>query len=121
MARQFDLRKQQRWLQHIQRWQRSQLSIRDFCARHQLGEPNFYFWLRTLKARGLLTPRGAAATPADQSPNTPLFVAATLADAEATPQPLEIVLSDGLTVRVAAGFDAGTLRQLLAVLREQPC
>jgi hypothetical protein len=34
---------------------------------------------------------------------------------------VEIVLPDGLSVRVSAGFDASTLRQLLAVLREQPC
>jgi hypothetical protein len=124
MARQLDLHKQQRWLRHVQRWQRSQLTIRDFCARHQLGEPNFYFWLRTLKARGLLPTAPdstAASAPAEQSVPTPLFVAATLAEVQATPQPIEIVLPDGLTVRVAAGFDAATLRQLLALLRERSC
>jgi hypothetical protein len=35
--------------------------------------------------------------------------------------PLEVVLSDGRTVRVTAGFDAATLRQLLAVLEGPPC
>jgi hypothetical protein len=35
---------------------------------------------------------------------------------------LEVVLVDGRTVRVAPGFDAATLRQLLAVLEgEGPC
>jgi hypothetical protein len=42
MSRQLDLRKQQRWSQHIQRWQHTQLTIRDVWARHQLSELNFY-------------------------------------------------------------------------------
>ena len=124
MSRQLDLRKQQRWLQHIQRWQHSQLTIRDFCARHRLSEPSFYAWRRLLTERGLLPPTSAAtaAQPnADVGPTAPFFVAVTLADTEAVPQPLEIVLPDGLAVRVAAGFDAATLRQLLALLREPPC
>ena len=124
MSRQLDLGKQQLWLGRIERWQRSQLTVRDFCTRHQLSEPSFYSWRRLLTERGLLSPAGAAtAEPnADSGPTaTPLFVTATLADSAAPPQPLELLLPDGLTVRVAAGFDATTLRQLLALLREQPC
>ncbi|HEX9525558.1 MAG TPA: hypothetical protein VF949_21470 [Reyranella sp.] len=123
MSRQLDLGKQQLWLGRIRRWQRSQLSVRDFCTRHRLSEPSFYSWRRLLTERGLLPPAGAAAQPnADSGPTaTPLFVAATLADREAAPQPLEILLPDGLAVRVAAGFDAATLRELLTLLREQPC
>ena len=34
---------------------------------------------------------------------------------------LEVVLTDGRMVRVAPGFDAATLRQLLAVLEGRPC
>jgi len=34
---------------------------------------------------------------------------------------LEVVLTDGRTVRVAPGFDGATLRQLLAVLEGRPC
>jgi transposase len=123
MSRQLDHRKQQLWLERIQRWQNSHLTIRDFCARHHLREPSFYSWKRLLAERGLLpsVPAAAAQPNATASPTTPLFVAATLADTEAAPQPLEIVLPDGLAVRVAAGFDAATLRQLLALLRERPC
>ena len=46
-----------------------------------------------------------------------------VADAVPTqPSALEVVLADGRTVRVAPGFDAATLRQLLAVLEEgAPC
>jgi hypothetical protein len=109
MSRPLDLRKQQLWLRHMQR---SQLTIRDFCAHRQLRQPNFYFWRRLLRERGLLTPAGSAtavAATADAGLTTPLFVVATLEDAQATPQPIEIVLPNGLAARVAAGFDAATL------------
>jgi hypothetical protein len=119
MTRQIDLGKQQLWLQRVQRWQRSQLTIRDFCARHHLSEPSFYSWKRILTERGLLPSAGAAIRQPGTA--TPLFVAARVADVVVEPQPLEIVLSDGLRVRVAADFDAATLRRLLALLRGQPC
>ena len=129
MSRQFDLDKQQLWLRRVQRWQRSQLTIRDYCARHHLSEPSFYGWKRVLAERGLLSPAGAGAAAAqansDVGSPTSLFVAATLADTDVAPQPrtqpLEVVLPDGLVVRVAAGFDAYTLQRLLALLRGQPC
>lgn len=129
MSRQFDLDKQQLWLGRVQRWQRSRLTIRDYCARHHLSEPSFYGWKRILADRGLLSPVGAAAAQTnsastanpDVGPTTSLFVAATLADADAAPHALEVVLPDGLAVRVTAGFDAATLRRLLALLRGQPC
>ncbi len=44
--------------------------------------------------------------------------------ADATPEnagALEVLLLDGRIVRVAPGFDAATLRQLLAVLEGRPC
>src|SRR5689334_3539247 len=106
MTRQFDLGKQQLWLERVQRWRRSHLTIRDFCLRHLLGEPSFYAWKRILGERGLLSAGGAATTPPRTAarPTTPLFVAATLADSDAAPQPLEVVLADGLAVRVRAGF-----------------
>jgi hypothetical protein len=37
----------------------------------------------------------------------------------ATAIPLEVVLGRGRVIRVPSGFDAGTLRQLLAVLDEE--
>lgn len=118
MTRQIDLGKQQLWLERVQRWQRSQLTVRDFCARHHFSEPSFYSWKRILTQRGLLSSAGAATRQPGTA--TPLFVAATVADALVASQTLEVVLPDGLTVRVAVGFDAATLRRLLALLREEP-
>jgi hypothetical protein len=81
------------------------LSVRAFCDRHGLAIPSFYAWRRTLARRG---PEKAAFVPVQ--------VVAEAAPAQASA--LEVVLVDGRTVRVAPGFDAATLRRLLAVLQE---
>jgi hypothetical protein len=124
MARATDPRTQQHWLRHLRGWQGSRLTVREYCQIHQLGEASFYAWKRTLGQRGLLPNTSAthAATGRDGAASpTPLFLPVAVAAANANPASLELILPDGLTVRVAAGFDAGTLRQLLALLREQPC
>jgi hypothetical protein len=124
MSRLADPRKQQQWLQHIRRWQASRLSVREYCDRHQLREANFYCWKRTLRQRGLLTVKMASdglAPHADTGGKAPFFLPVAVAGADAATGRIDLVLPDGWIVRVAAGFDAGTLRQLLAVLRERPC
>jgi hypothetical protein len=50
------------------------------------------------------------------SSKVPVFVPVRVVPAAA----LEVVLGDGRVVRVPAGFDAATLRQLFAVLAETP-
>jgi hypothetical protein len=117
MSRRADPRKQQFWLEHCRRCQSSHLSVHDYCQRHGLGEASFYAWKRTLQRRGLLTTGSPQATA-----KAPFFVPVTVAAATTSGAGgIDLVLPDGLTVRVAAGFDATTLRQLLALLREQPC
>jgi transposase len=86
------------------------LGVRAFCQQHQISEPLFYAWRRTLQERD----RQAAATP---QPDAPAFVPVTIV---APTPPLELVLASGRVVRISAGFDAATLRQLLAVLDEDP-
>jgi transposase-like protein len=103
--------KQARWLDLVERWQRSKLTVREFCQRHQLREPSFYSWRRALRQRGLI---GAP------TPQTPAFVKLTL-DAEAT-QDVAIELVVGQRVlRVRPGFDAELLRQLVRLLEEPSC
>jgi transposase len=89
------------------RWQTSGLSVAAFCARHGLGPARFYAWRRTLQRR--------------DTPPTP-FVPVQLLSEPAPAGALEVALADGRVVRVRPGFDAATLRPLLAVLREDaPC
>ncbi len=102
-----DPRKEQRWRHWIRQWQHSGLTVRAFCDRHQLPQPSFYAWRRTLQQRD------AAALD---------FVAVRLvSDPQPAPAPgIELVLAGGRCLRVHPGFDAATLRQLLALLEETP-
>jgi transposase len=100
-----DLRKEREWRRRIREWRRSGLSVRAFCAGHSLAQPSFYAWRRELAKRDA---------------ESAAFVSVeVVADAPAA-DALEVVLDGGRTIRVVAGFDAATLRQLLAVLEERP-
>jgi hypothetical protein len=102
-----EARKERQWRQWIAAWQASGLSVRAFCARHRLAEPSFYAW------RKKLTRRDAAA---------PAFVPVQVVPDEAAAGGVTVVLAGGRTVRVSPGFDAATLRRVVAVLEgEEPC
>ncbi|HZY89816.1 MAG TPA: hypothetical protein VFE78_33650 [Gemmataceae bacterium] len=103
-----DERKERQWRRWIGEWQASGLSVRAFCDRRGLTVASFYAWRRVLERRA-----------AEKAAFVPVQV---VADAVPTQtNALEVVLTDGRTVRVATGFDAATLRQLLAVLEGRPC
>ncbi len=103
-----DSRKEQQWRRWIGQWQHSGLSVRAFCARHDLAEPSFYAWRREIRQRDA---------------TTDVFVPVQVVpDDQPLPSPFEVVLAGGRTLRVPPGFDAVALRQLLAVLEEtSPC
>ena len=104
-----DEEKQRQWRRRIDQWRVSGLSVQAFCARHGLAPATFYNWRRVLQRRAAEEP--AAFVPVQ-----------VVADAVPTQSgALEVVLTDGRAVRVAPGFDAATLRQLLAVLEGWPC
>jgi hypothetical protein len=109
-----DLRKEAHWRQLLQRWQRSGLSIRAFCRRQRCSEPSFHAWRRTLAAR-------------DRSPTLPLppvtFVPLPVPPTVlAADRPvLELLLVNGRTLRIPAGWPLSGLRELLALLEDAPC
>ena len=103
-----DERKERLWRRWIGEWQTSGLSARAFCQRRRLTVASFYAWRRALQRRA-----------AEKATFVPVQV---LPDAVQTQtSALEVLLPDGRTVRVAPGFDAATLRRLLAVLEGRPC
>ena len=99
--------KERRWRQWLRQWRASGVSVRVFCEAHGLAEANFYAWRRELARRDTET---TAFLPVQVVPDP----------VPAGQQALELLLASGRTVRVPVGFDATTLRQLLAVLEEQP-
>jgi hypothetical protein len=100
-----DERKERQWRRWLREWRASRLSVRAFCEGRGLAEHTFYAWRRELNRRA---GESTAFVPVE-------VVAAAAPDPTAA---LELVLSGGRTLRVAPGFDAATLRQLLAVLEE---
>jgi hypothetical protein len=103
-----DEQKERQWRRWIGEWQASGLSVRASCQRRGLTVASFYAWRRVLQRRD-----------AERARFVPVQVLADAAPTQATA--LEVVLTDGRTVRVPPGFDAATLRRLLAVLEGRPC
>jgi transposase len=101
------------WRQMVRQWRHSGQSIRVFCRARGLTEASFYAWRRSIAQRDQQADPGPG-----RGVRPPLFVPVQLSTV--TGAPLEVVLERGLVVRVPAGFDASTLRQLLAVLAEAP-
>ena len=105
-----DPRKEQFWRRTVRQWRRSGLSVRTFCQRHGLSEPNFYAWRRTLAQRDA---QAVAFVPVEVLPESlPLPASAAAAGG------LELVLVGGRVLRIGPAFDAPTLRRLLATLEE---
>jgi transposase-like protein len=117
MARLRDRGKERLWRRLLRQWRRSGQTIRDFCDQHGVAEPSFYTWRRTIRARDRQARRGPGSDGNGSAAGPPLFVPVRVTPAA----PLEIVLGQGRLLRVAAGFDPATLRQLLAVLEERSC
>ncbi len=108
-GKEYGERKEQMWRRWIEEWRASDLTVRAFCGRHGLAVRSFYTWRRLLQQRQAETAAFVPVHVVGEEPN-------------ASGAALEIVLPLGRTVRVTPGFDAGTLRQLLAILEErQPC
>lgn len=109
-----DSRKAAFWRESVARWRRSGQSVRAYCAGAGLSEPSFYAWRRQL------TMRDQAARPQRSAPHFVPVHVVPAAPPSAAP-PLDVVLGNGRVIRVAPGFDAALLRQLVAVLEAAPC
>jgi hypothetical protein len=108
-----DAGKERFWRRMIRQWQKSGLSVRAFCRLHGLSEPSIYAWRRTLARRDADT---FQFVPVEIVPDEPAAVG------DNDHGRLQLVLHGGRRLSIAPGFDADTLRQVLAILEEgQPC
>lgn len=103
--------RQQLWRQRVQEQRASGLTVRAFCLRHQLREPSFYFWRRTLAERDR----------ADSRPAEPAFVAVEMSAAPSPAAVVEVHLPSGVRVCVMAGCGATQFAMVLGVLEGRPC
>jgi hypothetical protein len=128
-----DRHKEQFWRQTLQRFERSGLSAAQFCRSQHLPLSSFWAWKRTLRLRDQRpqpTPQpGPTARPAGPSKPAavPFFVPLRLPqdspqDAPATQELfLEILLPNGLRLRLPQHADTQVLQRLLPLLRGASC
>jgi hypothetical protein len=95
--------KRQQWAKRMQAWERSGQPRAAFCRSRGLNLHTFDYWRRVLRA-----------------PSTalvPVVVTARRAEAVAMPPVVEVVLPDGIRVRVPTGFEAAQVATLVSALR----
>lgn len=127
------------WRELIAQQQDSGLSIAAFCAQRGVAASTFFAWRQKLAVRQApafveLTPSAVPAAAAraseleasraavvwlPQAPVEPPRAPVELPQASSPllAAPIELVLPDGLLLRVPEGFDAATLRQIVEALR----
>ena len=107
--------KEQLWREQVTSWQRSGLSIRQYCQQHQLNEPNFYAWRRELARRDEV---GGISSKSVQRPK-PLSVTWMPLTVEPSTVPVvEVQLPTGAILRVPAGVESVTLERILTALHQ---
>ena len=106
-----DANKERFWRRMVRLWHRSDLTIRAFCQLHNLSEPSFYAWRRTLDDRAAEAPAFVPVQLLDDDPATPAGSGAAGG--------LELLLPNGRVLRIGTHFDGPTLCRLLAVLEER--
>ena len=110
------------WEQRVRRLAESGLTAREFAAELGVNVHTLNAWKWKLGSGG-----DGVGAPAESSRSRPESAARFIevvpsrsmrspGDAEAAPEPFELVLRDGVRVRVPARFDAQALRALVAAL-----
>lgn len=99
------------WRERLRRWLVSGESARAFSVREGIAESALYWWRRTLAERDR---RGPAH-------GRPEFVPVQITSQPTTRAAVDVMLSNGRTVRVSAGFDAEHLRAVVTALEAAPC
>jgi len=129
--------KQRYWEEVVRRWEQGGQSVRAYCRAEGVKESAFYFWRRELSRRrkpdaasgsrpSVSRPTAASQLPQRVSPSgrrVASFLPVHVVEgcAMESSHGVEIVLAQGRTVRVRAGFDRQTLADVLAVLEARPC
>jgi transposase len=102
--------KERFWRTTLRRWRSSGLSVRAYCEQQGLAEPTFYAWRRSIEERDAAAVRfvPVQVVPEPRSETPP----------ESSAGALELMVGTGRRLRIGPGFDAPTLRRLLALLEE---
>jgi transcriptional regulator with XRE-family HTH domain len=115
------------WADVVSQWRASGLSQKDFCQRLGISDRALNNWLYKSPYRERIARILAARSQAKLDAETPRFlpVAVLSATPETSSQApcatIEVVLKSGSRIAVTPGFDAETLRRVVAVLEARTC
>jgi len=106
------------WSKRVERWRESGLSAKEYAAEIGVKSTTLSYWSWKLGADGgdqssETSARSGHRREAGQAAGAARFVELAPSTPVASPPALELVLSSGVRVRVAAGFDEGTLTRLV--------
>lgn len=109
----------------VDQWRKSGLSLPAFCAPRGVNPKTMSGWIHKPAYRAAIDQaRGEVATPQVPDPAEPAFLPVRVAEAQAhTPgrAGVAVVIGTGRRVVVGPGFDAETLRRVVAVLEGRSC
>jgi lambda repressor-like predicted transcriptional regulator len=115
------------WADVVTQWRASGLSQKEFCRRRGISDRALNNWLykspyRERVAR-ILTARSQDKLDAETLRFLPVAVLSATPDTDSRSScaTIEIVLPSGPRIAVTPGFDAETLRRVVAVLEARPC
>jgi hypothetical protein len=96
----------QLWVERLQRFTDSDLSVVAFCQSEGISSQAFYYWKHKLQPQ--------APSPADDTPHLlPIRLLGT--------SPVELILPGGCVLRLVPGCDLDFVRSVVTVLGERPC
>ena len=87
--------KEQEWTRRIREQARSGQSASEWCREQGVSDKAFYYWKKRLKT--------------EVTPGTGFVKVG-------NKEPLELVLREGITIRIPEGFDGEALRRIVEVL-----
>jgi hypothetical protein len=117
------------WAALIDQWRQSGLSLPAFCQRHGLSRGSMQNWVyKPELKRAVEAARREAQGPVDEPAASamPAFLPVKVVQAAAVSEAsdrsgVEVVIGSGRRVVIGAGFDAETLRRVVAVLEGRMC
>jgi len=115
------------WADVVTQWRASGLSLKEFCQRRGISDRALNNWLYKSPYRERVERILAARSQGDRVAETPRFLpVAVLGSTAANPSQavsatIEVVLPGGPRIAVTPGFDAETLRRVVAALEDRPC
>lgn len=107
------------WAKHVERWQDSGLTAKEFAAELDVSASSLTFW--KWKLRRLANPETARVTrkrskAKHEETSPPFLQLVPTAPSQPSSGPFEVVLASGVVVRVPRDFDESTLQRLVGAL-----